>query len=136
MESCQEAAVEQKGLFRKRRGFTLIELMIVIAIIGILAAVAIPNFVGMTDEARVARIQADLSTVGSAVEMYYAKNGTYPGSMADLVGTGGKEGYLRKEPEPPVKDLSYVINSSTGEVTCVFKGVTYSSFGTQTAQGG
>lgn len=136
MESSQEVMQKRQGLFDRRKGFTLIELMIVIVIIGILAAVAIPNFVGMTDEARVARIQADLSTVGSAVEMYYAKNGAYPGSLSDLVGNGEKDGYLRKEPEPPVKNLSYVINSSTGEVTCAFKGVTYSSFGTQTAQGG
>lgn len=136
MEMVSKQVAEGKGMLRKRKGFTLIELMIVIAIIGILAAVAIPNFVGMTDEARVARIQSDLSTVGSAMEMYYAKNGSYPSAVADLVGTDGKEGFLRKEPEPPVKDVVYTVNSSTGEVTCTFKGVTYSSFGTQQAQGG
>lgn len=63
---------------QKRRGFTLIELMIVVAIIGILAAVAVPSFIDATDEARTARIQADLSTIGAAVEIYYAKTVNIP----------------------------------------------------------
>lgn len=124
------------GMRRIRRGFTLIELMIVVAIIGILAAVAIPNFLEATNEAKAARIQADLSAIGAAVEIYHIKNGTYPSSLAELVSqTGdGKGGYLRAEPKPPEEGLTYSgPNSSTGEVTCEFNGVTYSSFGTSTA---
>ena len=114
----------------------LIELLIVVAILGILAAVAIPNFIGMTDEAKVARIQADLSAIGSAAEVYYVKNGKYPSSVKDMVDETGKDGFLRSEPKPPVKDTSYTLNAMTGEATYSFKGNTYSSFGGEKKQGG
>lgn len=119
---------------RMRRGFSLIELMIVVAIIGILAAVAVPSFLDATDEAKAARIQADLATVGSAVEIYYAKNGNYPGSLDELVSKSadGKGGYLRAVPKSPVEKSPYVLEAGSGEVTCSFNGVTYSSFGTST----
>ena len=68
--------MEQKRIGKKRKGFMLLELIIVVAIIGILAAVAVPNLIGMTDEAKVARIQSDLSTIGTASELYYVKNGS------------------------------------------------------------
>lgn len=66
---------EKKKTLKKRKGFLLLELIIVVAIIGILAAVAISNLVGMTDEAKVAKIQSDLSTIGTAMEVYHVKKG-------------------------------------------------------------
>lgn len=113
----------------ERKGFMLLELIIVVAIIGILAAVAIPNLVGMTDEAKVAKIQSDLSTIGTAMEVYHVKKGgTYP---ADLSTLAGDNGYLKKVPDPPTGAGDYTVGSK-GEVTCTFNGVTYSSFGTST----
>lgn len=56
----------------------LLELIIVVAIVGILSAVAMPDILGMTNDAKAARIQADLSAIGTASEMYYVKNGEYP----------------------------------------------------------
>lgn len=120
---------------KKRKGFMLIELLIVVAILGVLAAVAIPNFIGMTDEAKIARIQADLSTIGSAAEIYYVKNGKYPASIKDMVDETGKDGFLRSEPQPPVKDTSYGFNAATGEATYSFKEHRYSSFGGEKKQG-
>jgi prepilin-type N-terminal cleavage/methylation domain-containing protein len=64
---------------RQRKGFTLVELAIVIAILGILAVVAIPKYQGMVDEARSAAARAQLGTVRSAIAITYAKQrGTFP----------------------------------------------------------
>ena len=97
----------QKTVGKKRKGFMLIELLMVVAIIGVLAAVAVPNFIGLTDEAKIARIQADLSTLGSAVEVHYAKHGSYPAAIGDLVNATGKDGFLKSEPKPPIDGEAY-----------------------------
>jgi len=62
----------------KKSAFTLIELLIVVAIIGILAAIAIPNFLQAQVRAKVARVQADLQGVASAFEVYMVDNNIYP----------------------------------------------------------
>ena len=76
-------------LFRKRlsnrKGFTLVELLVVISIIGILSAIAIPKFSSATDSARGAKIQADLRTMDSAMQIYYASASKYPDQVASLV---------------------------------------------------
>jgi len=66
-------------LHRKSKGFTLIELMIVVAIIGILAAIAIPRFANLIDRAREARTQGNLGSLRSALAIYYGStDGTWP----------------------------------------------------------
>lgn len=61
-----------------KTGFTLIELLIVVAIIGILAAIAVPNFLNAQVRANVARVEADHKTVATALEMYQLENGGLP----------------------------------------------------------
>jgi general secretion pathway protein G len=68
---------------RNQRGFTLIELMIVVAIIGILTAIAFPLYANLQARARVAKAQADVRTLASAVVVYSAHTGSLPPS-ADL----------------------------------------------------
>ena len=63
---------------RARKGFTLIELVVVIAILGILAGIAIPRFMDSIETARGAKLLADLRSIESAGTVYYTKNGKYP----------------------------------------------------------
>ena len=67
----------QKLRGNNQKGFTLIELMIVIAIIGILAAIAIPNFLSYRQKGYVASMKADCNSVRLAEEAYMVDNGTY-----------------------------------------------------------
>ncbi len=60
-----------------KQGFTLIELLIVVAIIGILAAIAVPNFLNAQTRAMVSRAQSDLRSLKTALEMYRLDNNTY-----------------------------------------------------------
>ena len=67
-------------LKRNEKGFTLIELLIVIVIIGILAAVAIPRFQGVSDKAKIGAAQAELATIKNGLGMFQAENdsSSYP----------------------------------------------------------
>ena len=98
----------------KSKGFTLIELMIVIAIIGILSAIAVPKFAHLIRKSNEAATRGNLATMKSAVSIYYSENeGKFPNTIGSLTspvagGTSGK--YLKEVPE--VKIPPYGGNSS------------------------
>jgi prepilin-type N-terminal cleavage/methylation domain-containing protein len=64
-------------LRKNQGGFTLVELMIVVIIVGILAAVAIPMYQGATERAKASEAVAALGTIRGAMRVYYAEHGTY-----------------------------------------------------------
>lgn len=84
---------------RARSGFTLIELMIVVAIIGVLAAIALPKFADLVVKSKESAVKGSLGSVRSAVTIYYSDTeGVFPatGSLATALTAGSK--YLKELP--------------------------------------
>lgn len=67
-----------QSLFRKPKAFTLIELLIVVAIIAILAAIAVPNFLEAQTRSKVSRVKSDMRAIATALESYAVDNNKYP----------------------------------------------------------
>lgn len=87
---------------RVERGFTLIEVMVVIVILGILATIVVPNVIGTTDEARSDAAKIQVIKLQEVVETFYVKNARMPEDWQQLIekdSTGNS--YLKAE-DPPV----------------------------------
>jgi general secretion pathway protein G len=92
------ARTERRG----QNGFTLIELMIVMAIIGTLTAIAIPSYINAVRHAREAVLREDLHTLRSAIDSYTVDKEKAPQSLDDLV----QAGYLKSMPVDPMTGSS------------------------------
>ncbi len=77
---------------RKSKGFTLIEMLIVIVVIAILALIVIPRLLGAGRKAKEATLRGDLHQLRNAVQQFEADCGDYPASLDDLQGTGPAAG--------------------------------------------
>lgn len=75
---------------RRSRGFTLIEIMVVITILGILAALIVPRVVGRTDDAKIAAAKQDIASVMQALKLYRLDNGRYPTTEQGLAALTAK----------------------------------------------
>ncbi len=111
-----------------RFGFTLIELLIVVAIIGILAAIAVPNFINAQTRAKIARVVSDLKAITQAMEMYYLDHNSYinesesyislqevqPHSEAGLYFLVVPTSYIAAIPRDPFENKFITASGTTG----------------------
>jgi general secretion pathway protein G len=112
---------------RSEAGFTLIEIMVVVIIIGLLAAVVVPQFLGRVDDARVAKAKEDIQALETALTMYKLDNFSYPSPELGLKALVEKPndpnvrnwragGYLKHlNKDPWGNDYQYQVPGSHGE---------------------
>lgn len=100
----------------KMNGFTLIEVMVVVVILGILAAVIIPNVVGKDEQARRVLSQTSLSNVANALEMYRLDHHKYPTTQEGLEALVDKGAYLKSLPNDPWDNpMQYISPGEAGK---------------------
>lgn len=92
MERAVAGGIGHPRILAAERGFTLIELLIVVVIIGVLAAIAVPAYVGQQDRARDTAAQAELRNAATAQQLFFTENGNYAGDVAALAGHGYRPG--------------------------------------------
>jgi general secretion pathway protein G len=105
---------------RFARGFTLVEIMVVVVILGILAVLIVPRVVGRTDEARVVAAKQDIAAIMQALKLYRLDNGRYPSSEQGLPALVTKpqsqpvpsnwQQYLDKAPKDPWGNVYHYLN--------------------------
>ena len=115
-----------KQVRNRQGGFTLIEVMVVIVILGIMAALVVPNLVGRQDQAQVTAARSDIAAIGNALDLYRLDNNAYPSTEQGLEALVEKPSgfpeprnwrspYLRKKlPEDPWGNPYQYLSSDQG----------------------
>lgn len=86
---------------KNRKGFTLVELMVVVVIIGILAGIAVPTYNNITEKAEQSAVEANLRTIDSAIMMYRAEKAELPDDVTPVVTDTTLQDYLQSWPTGP-----------------------------------
>ena len=102
-EERSDEAIRRRG---RERGFTLVELMVVIVIIGLLATIVIINVMPAADRAATTKARADIATLEQGVEMYRLDNQRYPTSAGRAAGAGRRRLYQAASRRPVEQCLS------------------------------
>ncbi len=115
--------------FRRQiqRGFTLVELLIVVIILAILAAIVIPQFASTTDDAKLAALDTTLSSTRSAIDLYKQQHGEFPGRLTATGGTcasGGTKGTGAADSEAALLSQLTMYTNATGQA-CSTSDATY-----------
>ena len=100
---------------RSQKGFTLVELMIVVLILGALAAIAIPRIMGGAQTARISACETNVDMLNSQIELYFANEGTWPTALTDVT---SDPNYFPDTTTPPTCPFgtAYIYNSTTNRV--------------------
>jgi len=137
--------MKARRLSKVRKGFTLVEILIVVVILGILAAVVVPQFTNAADDARGGNIRAQTSTIQNQIELFRARTGAYPTLLqmtaAPTDNTKGTSfgalvdgGYLKASPSNPAAPaanrqtvaaasgaaVGWVYDATTGELSATY----------------
>lgn len=113
---------------RKQAGFTLIEIMVVVVILGILAALVVPQVMNRPDQAKVTVAKGDIKAIGAALDMYKLDNYAYPSTQQGLDAlvekpsgnpqpkNWNRDGYLKRVPKDPWgNDYQYLSPGTQGQ---------------------
>lgn len=109
--------------FSVKSGFTLVEMLVVLAILALLLTLAAPKYFSSIDRAKEATLKQDLNILRESIDKYYADNGRYPNTLKDLVEkkyirdlpldpiTNSTETWQLLPPEPPLEGMVFDIKS-------------------------
>jgi len=111
-----------KNINKKQKGFTLLEIMVVIVILGVLASMVVPNLMGNKDKADIQKVKSDIIALENALDMYRLDNSVYPSTEQGLEAlvkepsgepaprNYREDGYIRRLPQDPWQN-DYILNS-------------------------
>jgi general secretion pathway protein G len=106
-------------LYKKQKGFTLVELMIVIIILAVLTGIAIPSYLALRNRAKIQATRSEMQNIATAISIYEADTGGWPSALIDLQGddSSGTGPYMANVPTKDAWDDDYTYSVAEGSYT-------------------